>query len=93
MNRLNAVRQVLAKLKKYCKNPLTNSDRYSVLTNMYYDIKGSDIDYCNKCCYDDFGYCYHRNTTLSDEEVFNCGCCKQMIKALENELNKKRLIK
>lgn len=86
MNRINAIRHTLSKLKKYNKNQSLDVGKVQVLKEMFYNIEGKEIYYCGGCIDDDFGYCYHRNTDLSDEEVFNKSCCNQMIDALERQL-------
>lgn len=80
MNKQNAIRHALSKLRKYKKHP--SIYLYAKSSNAFFNIESSP-DFCLKCPHEDFGYCALRNSEMLDDEIFNKFCADAMINILE----------
>lgn len=82
MTKQNAIRHYLSKGKKALK-----SNNYLLMKKIWEDASDVlDVELCDFCIQDDFGYCGLRKTNISDEEKFVKYCFPALILRWESEV-------
>ncbi len=82
MTEQNALRHYISKAYKSQKR-----QEFEEMQLLWREAAGCiDIYCCDKCQYDDFGYCGLRHTDISEEEKFKKYCFNGFVRYMEDEL-------